>query len=297
MCDVTIAGYHLGCPMWAEPSWRGSFAPRVGPANEALTHYASVFNTVEGNTTFYSLPSAESVARWADVTPPDFRFCFKAPRSVTHDARLVEADDTMDTLLERIAPLGERLGPLMVQLPPSFGPDRLGALDAFLDRFARGCEVAVELRHRGFFDDPAAAEDADAVLNAHACERIVMDTRALRAGDPRHPQVVAARHAKPDLPVRPGPLTDRPLYRWVGHPDATTNEPWLRDLASLVGAWMRDGRCPYVMIHCPDTGRTPWMARRFHEILATTHPDLDVGELPPFPAERAAASDAQLSLF
>jgi uncharacterized protein YecE (DUF72 family) len=97
--------------------------------------------------------------------------------------------------------------------------------------------------------------------------------------------------------VRPRPLTDRPLYRWVGHPEPATNEPWLEDLAVLVADWIRDSRTPYVMIHCPDTGHTPWMARRFHEVLATAHPDLDVGELPPFPAERAAASDAQLGLF
>ncbi len=282
--------------MWAEPSWRGTFVPRGGAASDALAHYASVFTTVEGNTTFYSLPSPESVARWRQAAPPAFRFCFKVPRAVTHDARLVGADATMTTFLERIAPLGERLGPLMLQLPPSFGPDRLDALDRFLGRFAAGGGVAVELRHRGFFDDPQVAGDVDAALRNHDCERIVMDTRALRAGDPRHPQVVAARHAKPDLPVRPGPLTDRPLYRWVGHPDSATNERWLAELAELVAGWIREGRTPYIMIHCPDTGRTPWMARRFHEILATTHPDLDPGDLPPFPTERAAA-DAQLSLF
>ena len=296
---MAIASYLLGCPMWAEPSWRGSFAPRGGAANDALAHYASVFNTVEGNTTFYSLPSPESVARWREATPPEFRFCFKVPRVVTHDARLVDADGTMETFLERMAPLGDRLGPLMVQLPPSFGPDRLAVVDRFLGRFAAGREVAVELRHRGFFDDPQASAEADAVLRSHRCERIVMDTRALRAGDPRHPKVVAARHAKPDLPVRPEPLTDRPLYRWVGHPDPDTNQRWLRDLASHVATWIREARTPYVMIHCPDTGRTPWMARRFHELLAAEAgvSGMEVGELPPFPAERAAASDAQLSLF
>lgn len=285
--------------MWAEPSWRGSFTPPGARADEALGHYASVFNAVEGNTTFYSLPSPASVSRWRETTPPQFRFCFKVPRAITHDARLTGADDTTAVFLERIAPLGDRLGPLMLQLPPSFGPDRLAALDRFLGRFAAGREVAVELRHRGFFDDPGAAGEADAVLRAHGCERIVMDTRALRAGDPRHPRVVAARHAKPDLPVRADPLTDRPLYRWVGHPDSATNGPWLTGLAELVARWIREGRTPYVMIHCPDTGRTPWMARRFHELLAAEAAvsGLDVGELPPFPAERAAASDAQLSLF
>ena len=62
--EAMISKYFLGCPMWAEPSWRGSFAPRGGPVNEALAHYAAVFNTVEGNTTFYRVPDPQTVARW-----------------------------------------------------------------------------------------------------------------------------------------------------------------------------------------------------------------------------------------
>ena len=68
---MAIQGYYLGCPMWGFKGWTGSLYRRETPPREYLGEYAAVFNAVEGNTTFYSLPSSESVARWADVTPPD----------------------------------------------------------------------------------------------------------------------------------------------------------------------------------------------------------------------------------
>jgi uncharacterized protein YecE (DUF72 family) len=296
---VAIARYFLGCPMWAEPSWRGGLWLRHVPANQSLAHYARLFNTVEGNTTFYSVPSPESVARWAEQTTTDFRFCFKLPRKVTHQARLVGADEEAERFLARLDPLGARLGPFMLQLPPSFGPSRLSDLDRFVNRLAVGRQVAVELRHRGFHDDPEARREAEAVLRAAGCERIVLDTRALRAGDPNHPAVAGARHTKPDLPVRPEPLTGNPLYRWVGHPEPAVNEPWLEDLARLAVEWMRGGLRPFLMVHCPDTARTPWLARRVHELVSTHAAgyNVDVGTLPPFPAERETLERSQMRLF
>lgn len=285
--------------MWAEPSWRGTLWPRGVPANRALRQYASVFNTVEGNTSFYSLPSPDSVSRWTELTPPGFRFCFKVPRDISHEARLEAADRLMDDFLDRVEPLGARLGPIMVQLPGSFGPARLPVLDRFLERLAGSCALAVELRHRAFYDDQAVAGETREMLLAHDCERVVIDTRALRAGDPGHPSVLAARHQKPDLPVVPDALTDHPVYRWVGHPEPDVNEPWLEELARLAVTWIQEGRQPYLMVHCPDTAQTPWMARRLHGAVARVAAvaGIDAGELPPFPFERAAAEGDQLGLF
>ncbi len=296
---MTLRGYRLGCPMWAEPSWRGRVWSRTAPVNEALAHYSRVFNAVEGNTTFYSLPAASSVQRWVDQTPPTFRFCFKLPREVTHEKSLVGTQRAMQGFLASLAPLADRSGPLMIQLPASFGPDRLTDLDRFLGSMDPRWAAAVELRHRRFFEEPNLREQVEQMLRRHGRERIVIDTRALRAGDPHHPGVLAARHQKPDLPVFVEPLTDTPVYRWVGHPDAATNEPWLVELAGWVVERIREGRRPFVMIHCPDTSLTPWMARRLHERVsqrAATF-SIDVGQLPAFAAESREEDRRQLDLF
>ena len=80
--------YFLGCPEWSRPEWKGSLLPtRTRPA-DFLAGYARVFNTVEGNTTFYALPRSDVVERWKESTPSDFRFCFKFPRSISHDRKL-----------------------------------------------------------------------------------------------------------------------------------------------------------------------------------------------------------------
>jgi uncharacterized protein YecE (DUF72 family) len=289
----------LGCPLWGYAGWVGTFYSDDAKPGEFLSQYSTVFNAVEGNTTFYSLPSAEAVRRWRDAVPDGFRFCFKFPRDITHTRLLAGCDDPTEAFLRRLSPLGNLLGPLILQLPPGFGPDHLGALSTYLQRLPTDLPVAVELRNPGFFASSDTIGRVDRLLAEHGCERVVMDTRALRAGDPTHPAVASARHRKPNLPVIPAALTTRPLVRWVGHPDPGTNEPWLAELAGLVAGWIESGRTPYVMIHCPDTAATPDLARRFAELLATDPraAGVDGCPLPPFPAERSTIPGAQLSLF
>jgi uncharacterized protein YecE (DUF72 family) len=99
--------------------------------------------------------------------------------------------------------------------------------------------------------------------------------------------------------VLPVALTQHPVVRWVGHPEAGVNEPWLDELAVLTAAWIEQGRVPYLMIHCPDTDTTPQIARRFAERLATAvgTPAAEIPGLAPFPVERTTESGGQLSLF
>jgi uncharacterized protein YecE (DUF72 family) len=286
----------LGCPMWGYGDWVGSFyTPDAKPA-DYLGQYASVFNTVEGNTTFYSLPSADLVARWLAATPDTFHFCFKFPRVITHERGLVGVDGEVREFIDRLEPLADRLGPLMVQLPPSFGPDRMERLDRFLSDLPGDLPIAVEVRHRGFFDSADACRRLDELLEVRGCGRIVLDTRALRSGPAGHPDVVAARHQKPDLPVRLETVGSQPLVRFVGHPDPEVNAPWLELLVETTSGWLREGRTPYVMMHVPNNLHAPPLARRFHAKLRENLGDISgpVGELPVFPSERA---DDQLRLF
>ena len=290
---------YVGCPLWGHAGWVGRFYTADARPADFLRQYASVFNAVEGNTTFYSLPSADAVARWSDVAPAHFRFSFKLPREITHTRLLDGCSDVALHFLDRMAPLGDRLGPLLLQLPPIFGPDRLGFLDRFLDGLPEDIAVAVEPRHPRFFTSPDALQRLDGILEGHGAERASLDTRALRSGDPHHPGVASARHRKPDLPVLPVALTRHPMVRWVGHPETEVNEPWLEEMALRTAGWIEQGREPYIMIHCPDTDATPVIARRFAERLsavAGAHPSSLPG-LSPFPTERAAQVSGQLSLF
>ena len=284
----------LGLPFWGLAEWTGSFYPRRAPAREFLRHYASVFGTVEGNTTFYSLPSEETVEKWRQSTPESFHFCFKLPKTVTHEKALVSAEQDCAIFFERLAPLGPRLGSFLIQLPPYFGVERLPVLDKFLSELPNLAgphhRFAVELRQTVFYQPPLAAE-VDALLAAHGADRCLIDTRALRDGDASHPDVVAARHRKPDLPVEPVAIGRRPMLRLIGHPDFAVSDPWLRFWAGHIASWIDDGREPYVFIHLPDNLRAPQLARRFHQELARLR---SIDDLPPFPTE---AEPSQLSLF
>lgn len=284
----------LGLPFWGLGEWTGNFYPSRARAADFLSHYASVFSTVEGNTTFYSLPSTSTVEKWRRATPESFRFCFKLPRAVTHERALLGAEAEAAAFFDRLAPLGPRLGPFLIQLPPSFGAERLPVLDRFLAALPEIAgpvhRFAVELRQAVFYLPPLAGE-LDSLLVEHGADRCLIDTRALRDGDASHPEVTAARHRKPDLPVEPRAVGRRPMLRLVGHPDFAVSEPWLRFWAEHIATWLAEGRCPHVFIHLPDNLRAPRLARRFHDELRRRWP---IDPLPPFPAD---AEPSQLSLF
>lgn len=291
---MAIDGYYLGCPMWGMKDWTGSLYTRSARSQDYLAQYARVFNAVEGNTTFYSPPPAESVLRWRDATPADFRFSFKFPRAVTHDLGLEGAAAETSEFLRRMAPLGERLGPYMIQLAPSFGPDKMDVLDRYLRSLPADFHYAVELRHRGFYESEDAARRVNDLLALHGAERIVMDTRAMRSGDPSHPDLQAARRKKPNLPVDPVALGRRPMVRLVCHPDDEVNVPWLEKWSALLVRWIRHGRRPVVFVHCPNDVHSPRFARQLHGLLSAA---AEVGAMPAWPGEEETEDEQQLSLW
>ncbi len=284
-----IRGYYLGLPAWGLKEWAGTLYRRGSRPGDYLRQYAEVFNAVEGNTTFYSLPSPETVARWKEATPVSFRFCFKFPREISHWQGLRNAGAKTGDFLARMAPLGERLGPFMLQLPPGFGPDRAGLLERFLRALPPDFRYAVELRHPGFFASEDALRRADALLEAAGCERVILDTRPLRSGDAGHPAVAGAQHRKPDLPVTDTALGRHPLVRFIGYPDAAVNRPWLEKWSATLSRWMAEGRAPYFFAHCPDNAPMPSFARELHALLSRS---ADAGEMPAWPGE-----GGQLSLL
>lgn len=250
--------------MWAHRPWIGPVYPATTRADSTLAAYAALFDAVEGNTTFYALPERRTVARWADQAPPSFRFAFKLPRRITHELRLRDAGAELQEFLDRLEPLADRMGPTSIQLPPSFGPGDLGALRAFLDGLPTDRTWAVEVRHRAFFAGGDAEWPLDTLLRERGVNRVILDSRSLRAGPRETPEEIAEWRSKPDVPVRPVATGTSPVVRFIGQRSADANPPFWRPWVDTCVRWLAAGLEPYVFLHTPDNVASPELAYRFH---------------------------------
>ena len=140
----------IGTSGWQYNHWRERFYPKEVPQRSWLEFYVERFQTVESNNAFYQLPKPETFAGWAKRTPEDFVMAVKMSRYLTHIKRLKEPDEPVQRFIDHASNLGAKLGPVLVQLPPTLRAD-LGVLDAALDRFPSSVRVAVEFRHDSWF--------------------------------------------------------------------------------------------------------------------------------------------------
>ncbi|MFN3215335.1 MAG: DUF72 domain-containing protein [Acidimicrobiales bacterium] len=284
----------VGCPMWAHRPWAVRlFGPT--PTGEELAAYARWCSAVEGNTTFYALPRPETVQRWADQAPEGFRFCFKLPRTITHERRLRNADDALEEFCERLSPLAAHLGPMAVQLPATFGPEDLGVLERFVEAVPRslgdtGLRWGVEVRHRDFEAEGRAERALGDLLAAHDVDRILIDTRGLFSGPRVTPGEVEAWERKPRLRVRPVATGPMPIVRFVGLTDPEANPTWWAPWVAVVARWLEAGLQPTFFVHTPDNDASPTLARRFHDEVRALVPDLA-------PLPEPAARPVQPGLF
>jgi uncharacterized protein YecE (DUF72 family) len=264
--------YYIGCPSWSENAWRDSLYPESARSNDFLSLYAQVFNAVEGNTTFYARPSPTIVQRWADSLPEDFRFSAKFHRDISHGGDLRQQLQAAEDFVQLLAPLGQRIAPLWLQLPASFGPLRLAELVTFIDALER--PLAVEVRNSAFF----AKGDEERMLNRllldRGVERICLDPRALFSCVSSDPAVLHAQSKKPKVPPRPAALTQFPQVRFIGHPLLEANDPFLVPWVEKVASWIEEGRTPSVFLHTPDNIQAPDLALRFHQQLMARLPGL-----------------------
>lgn len=274
---------YLGLPMWANPAWQGSLYSRHAEI-DLLGDYAAVFSSVEGNTTFYSgVPKAETIAAWARQAPPNFRFCLKLPARVTHEQRLMQLDDAW-AFLDAFAPLHDRLGPTMVQLPRDFGPRELPKLEALLRQWPAHLPCAVEVRHPDFFHKGEAERALNQLLITFNANRVMLDVRPLfstPAND--HPGLSHAQQEKPKLPLHVLSTGKFPLIRFIGHIDKQINEryfaPWRRQLK----LWINQGKTPFLFVHTADNRTSPEMARQLYQALGK---DITLAPLNAFAGER-----------
>jgi uncharacterized protein YecE (DUF72 family) len=165
-----LKSIQVGCSGWNYSHWRERVYPKGLPPARWLEHYATLFDTVEVNSTFYRLPRRDAVARWIEQTPPRFVFTIKASRYLTHIKRLTDLEDGVARFYERIDPLvrSPKLGPVLWQLPATFHRDdeRLGAALRALPP-GRHC---FEFRHESWF-----VPDVYESLRAHGAALVIGD--------------------------------------------------------------------------------------------------------------------------
>ncbi len=139
---------HLGTLGWSYNFWRGNFYPAKTASKDFLSYYSSKFNTVEVDSTFYRIPSQETVQNWHSQTPKDFLFSLKFPQLITHIRMLKDCQPQTDAFLSRAVLLKEKLGPLLLQFPPSFTSKHMEDLAEYLHKLPKGNRYVVEVRNK-----------------------------------------------------------------------------------------------------------------------------------------------------
>jgi uncharacterized protein YecE (DUF72 family) len=286
--------FYLGCAVWAYKGWVGDLFPPGSKSGELLHLYSRRLSTVEGNTTFYAVPTEAQVARWAADMAPGFRFCPKLHRDISHAGPLMSpaARAALDVFVARMRGFDDRLGPMFLQLPGGYAPSQIGDLAAFLDDWPRDLQLAVEVRHKRWYAPPAEAQ-LMALLERYGVGRVLMDVRPLELGPlpGAEEDLEKARDNKPDVPLHPlrsGPVS---LVRYIGHPDVALNAPLLDEWATRLAEWLAAGIDVYAFMHCPVEERAPTLCRMLHERLARLVP------ITPLPAWGDEAGPVQAALF
>jgi uncharacterized protein YecE (DUF72 family) len=258
----------LGAPMWGYKPWVGSFFPKATRQKDFLREYSRRLNTVEGNTTFYALPDADTVTRWRDEASDGFAFCLKVPKRISHELRLTNAHDETGAFVDRLRLLGAKCGPAFLQLPPSFSARNLPELQDYLRGWPSDLELAVEPRHTDFFGRHEA--EFDALLRAHGMARGIFDTTGLFATAAADTDAFGreARDKKPRFPFRDTRTAAFAFVRFVGPSDVAATGPWLAPWVERLTHWLgANNRC-YFFCHAPDDVYAPTVCQMVHTQVA-----------------------------
>jgi len=146
--------YYIGTMGFSYRDWVGAFYPSGMATRDFLPYYGSIFNAVEIDSTFYGIPRREAVLRWRDSTPDNFKICVKVPRSITHEAGLINASLEMNRFIETIQNLDEKLGAIIFQFPPSYTAGQFDTVNNFLGELPNDYDLAIEFRHRSWYTAP-----------------------------------------------------------------------------------------------------------------------------------------------
>jgi uncharacterized protein YecE (DUF72 family) len=238
---------YIGTSGWHYKHWLGNFYPAGTRPDAFLLHYLRFFHSVEINYSFYRLPSVAALSQWKEAVPPDFIFAVKASRYITHMKKLRNPQQSFSMLMERIGVLGEKLGPLLFQLPPAWHFDE-GRFQSFLEALPTTYRYAFEFRDPTWYN-----ERAYELLQKHRCAFCIYDLEYHLSPLQVTSDFVYVRLHGPSTKYN-GSYSDAVLEQW----------------ASRCRDWLAQGKSVYVYFDNDINGYAPVNARRLQEITAFT---------------------------
>jgi uncharacterized protein YecE (DUF72 family) len=238
----------VGTSGWAYKHWRGRFYPPGLPTADSLSHYAQHFLSVEINSSFYRLPSESAVHAWHDTVPIGFVFSVKASRHITHFKKLTEPQLTVPGLLERVSLLGDRLGPILFQLPPRWrrNVDRLAR---FLDTLSGDYRYAFEFRDHSWFDSQVLD-----TLSDHGVALVSYDLDGFHSPDAITTDFAYVRLHGPGAPYK-GCYSQDSLEQW----------------GERILDWLSKGINVYCYFDNDECGYAPMNALSLQSLIAAEH--------------------------
>ena len=250
------ARIRIGTQGWNYDAWVGPFYPNGTRPADFLTVYARGFDTVEVDSTFYASPVSKTVQGWARRTPDDFIFSLKLPQEITHERRLRNVDDLATEFFDRARELGNKLGPILIQLGPDFGPTELPAIAQFLPKLPSDMRFAIEFRQRGWIHDGVLA-----LLAEHNVALALSEGRWI----PRRQMMQLATRPTADFVYVRLMGLDRSIvdYSRVQLDRTRETEVW----ASVIAPYANEGREAYVYVNNHFSGHSPASVRVLQRLL------------------------------
>lgn len=276
--------YFIGLTQWHHPGWYDTGSS----SNNSLETYTQHFSSVEGNNTFYGLPKTSTVELWREVASDDFRFCFKFPKAISHNACLQHCSSSVGAFLKLISSLESNLGVVWLQMSQQFNPDQLPLLQQFLELLPVDFNYGVEVRNLTYFDKGDSEKRFNQLLLQHNVNRVMFDTRPLFANPQADSATQDALQKKPRVPLHVLATGNHPMIRFISPMDTRLVEKELEQWACKVIQWIDEGRQPYVFFHTPDNKEAPALAKQFSEKVAQQRPNLSPISLLSQPVEQTS---------
>lgn len=257
---------YVGCAKWNKKDLK-NFFPK-GTKDE-LAYYATQFNGIELNATFYRLFPAETFDKWYATVPENFRFFPKLEQSISHFQRLKDVQETVERNVENMRHLREKLGMVFLQMADNFAPKDFDRVGRFVENWKSGVPLAIELRHPAWYSDPAVSNRLYGLLEEHDVAHILVDTAGRR--DLMHMRLT----------------TPTAFVRWVGANEPRSDRERLEKWIEQIARWKKAGlQRLFFFVHQNDEQESPALAahfiKRLNKKIGTTVPiprTLEAGKL------------------
>jgi uncharacterized protein YecE (DUF72 family) len=251
----TGAKIFIGCAKWGRPEWVGSVYPAGTKEKDYLKHYVQNFNSIELNTTFYSIKKA-NVEKWAAEASGDFRFCPKFGQRISHIKRLKDVQGITEYYIDCCGAFGKHFGAAFLQMPDNFGPKRFDDLRNYLESLPEDFRLFVEFRHKDWFADPAAFDETFSMLADLGFGAVITDVAGRRD----------VMHMRLTVP--------RAFIRFNGYGLLPSDYSRMDEWATRIKTWMAGGMEEiYFFGHQMDEAHTPatcaYMIRKLNEVAGT----------------------------